>query len=312
MDTDTTSSTISTASVRAMVDKLKNYKRCNSTNKLYLSVWRSFNEFFIRLDSKPRSWEERLVLFVGYLVNKKTRSSTVASYISVIKAVLRDDGVILNEDKYLLSVLTKASRVINDKVKTRLPINKGVLSLIIKSIDDMFYNQPYLDRMYKALFITAYFGLFRIGKLTAGTHPVKALDVHIGENKNKMMFVLRSSKTHNKSDHPQIIKLTQENATSPTVSHALHIHSKQLCPFQALCNYMQVWKRSCYQVQEPFFVFKDRSPVKLVHMRAVLRRALDGAGLNHEFYGVHSLHIGRASDMLKMGIELSIIRIFCH
>ena len=29
---------------------------------------------------------------------------------------------------------------------------------------------------------------------------VKAADVHVGENKNKLMFILHMSKTHSKSD----------------------------------------------------------------------------------------------------------------
>ena len=47
-----------------------------------------------------------------------------------------------------------------------------------------------------ALFATAYYGLFRVGEITDSQHAVKACDVHIGVNKRKLLFILRTSKTH--------------------------------------------------------------------------------------------------------------------
>ena len=52
-----------------------------------------------------------------------------------------------------------------------------------------------------------YFGMFRIGEMTESQHVVKAKDVHIGINKDKLMFVLHSSKMHGKGTKPQIVKI---------------------------------------------------------------------------------------------------------
>ena len=97
-------------------DKLKNSKNRKSTTSNYLSIWRQFNRFVIKLDSKPPTWEERLILFVGQLVQDGMQSSTVRSYISAIKGTLTDDGYIWNENRALLSALTKACKVVNDRV----------------------------------------------------------------------------------------------------------------------------------------------------------------------------------------------------
>ena len=75
--------------------------------------------FFIRLDHKPDNLEDRLTLFVGYLVENKKKSSTVRSYILAIKSVLKDDGIDLCEDRYLLTSLTSACKYKNDRVTTR-------------------------------------------------------------------------------------------------------------------------------------------------------------------------------------------------
>ena len=173
----------------------------------YYGVWKSFNELNIKLDSKPKLWEERLTLFVGYLISLNRQSSMIKSYISAIKAVLKYKKIELNENKVLLSSLIKACKLQNDCIRTQLPIRKGLLRVIINSVEKYYDHnpQPYLCTMFGALFSMAYFGLFRIGELTLSPHVIKARDVHIGVNKKKLLFVLHTSKTHNKSSKPQII-----------------------------------------------------------------------------------------------------------
>ena len=63
-------STISTNAIVNIVDRLKTERVRKSTRANYYGIWRSFNEFFIKLKFiKPNSWEERLVLFAGYLAD---------------------------------------------------------------------------------------------------------------------------------------------------------------------------------------------------------------------------------------------------
>ena len=200
-------STISSSSLRGIIERLKSDRVRNSTRQNYYSVWKVFNKFFIKLDQKPKTWEERILLFAGYLAEKNKKSNTIKSYVSAIKAVLRDDGIEIEEDRFLLSAITKGVSYHNDCIHTRLPIQKGVLCILVKQLSDMFETQPYLESMYKALFVTAYFGLFRVGELTKGDHPVCAKDVHIADNKRKLMFILHTSKTHSHNHNPQIIKI---------------------------------------------------------------------------------------------------------
>ena len=203
------SSTISTREMQLIVDKLKGERNRSSTKANYYGIWKKFNEFFIRLDEKPSTWEERLVLFVGYLVNENRKSSTIRSYISAIKSVLKDDGEELCENIYLLKSLTNACKLKNDKVCNRLPIRKGLLNLILAEIPKLFKSdQPYLILLYRTLLITAYFGLFRIGEVTKSIHVILAKDIHIGKNKDKLMFVLHSSKTHWFDVKPQVVKIS--------------------------------------------------------------------------------------------------------
>ena len=101
-ETSSTSSSILTKDIQRIVDKLKDHRHRDSTRRNYV-VWKLFNKFFLNLDVKPNNWEDRLILFVGYLIDQKKQSATVKSYISAVKAVLLNIGVKLNYDTFLMS-----------------------------------------------------------------------------------------------------------------------------------------------------------------------------------------------------------------
>ena len=298
-DSCSSSSTISTVAMENLIEKLKMEKHRSSTRKNYYAIWKKFNEFYIKLDKKPNSWEERIVLYVGYLIENKRRAQTIKSYISAIKSVLMDDGVILNENKYLLTSLTRACRFKNHRVRRCLLILKGTLNLILQDCVLYFDQQFYLTCLYRALFATAYYGLFRVGEITSGSHPVKAVDVHIANNKDKILFLLRSSKTHWTDEKPQMIKISKKD-TGRT-------YNEMFCPFKIITQYVKV-RGACINEEEPFFIFCDGTAVKPEHMRNVLRIILDRLNLNSKLYGTHGFRSGRSQDLLSMGFSLQVIR----
>ena len=126
------------------------------------------------------------------------------------------------------------------------------------------------------MFVTAYFGLFRIGEISAGDHPVLARDVHIGENKDKLMFILRSSKTHNIGSKPQTVKLQALGDNKGKFSH-------HVCPFWAVKQYLKV-RPKYISGQEQFFVFGDRTPVSADKFRLILKKVLHTSGFDAELY----------------------------
>ena len=258
-ETESSSSTISTRDMQRIINKLRLQHIRDSTRKCYYSIWKTFNEFFVKLDEKPNNWEDRILLFIGYLISKNRKSQTIKSYLSAIRLVLREDGIELDEDLFLIKSLTKACKFHNDRVRIRLPIQKLVLRILLKTAEEYFLElgQVYLARLYAALFATAYYGLFRVSELTSGAHPVKAVDVHIAENKQKIMFILRSSKTHGTYAKPQIVKITSQ----PLLEK---VRDQEFCPYAMLNRYIEV--RPKYRsTAEPFFIFGDASPVTTTH-----------------------------------------------
>ena len=192
----------STSAIMNILEKLKLQSVRETTKKNYYCVWRSFNRFIVHLDKKPTNWENRIQLFIGYSINSGKQSQMVRSYISAIKTILGFENISVHNDSLLLSTVTKACKLKNDQVKCRLPIHRDLLNIIIKNVKEFFQSngQLYLAILYSALFSVGYYGMLRVGEMTTGSHPVLVTDVQVAENKRKMLFILRTSKTHNISD----------------------------------------------------------------------------------------------------------------
>ena len=284
--------------MKLILESLKGKSKRPSTQNNYLSVWRKFNGFVIKLDNKPDNWEDRISLFGAYLVELRFQSSTLKSYYSAIKAILRDDGYIIDDTKVILTALTRACRIVNDQVRTRLPIRKPLLKLILFEVQRTFAEQPYLDIMYKSILLLAYYGLFRISEITTGAHPIKAIDVHIATNKNKMLFVLRSSKTHNMGGRPQKVKVTANSDFYRNIKN-----KPFFCLFRISREYLAL--RGNYADElEPFFIFRDKQPVTPSHVRQILRNSLIPINLDPKLYGCHSLRGGRCVDLASFGYNI--------
>ena len=282
------SSRISTASMKLILEKLKNQTKRSSTDQNYLSIWRKFNKFIVKLDYRPESWEDRISLYAAFLVNEGIQSSTLRCYYSAIKSILRDDGYIVNDNKVLLNSLAKACKLVNDRVITRLPIKSKLLEILLFEVERMFSEQPYLDIMYKSLFLLAYYGLFRIGELTTGSHPLKAANVHVAQNKNKILLILYSSKTHGKESRAQRIKISANEKWNDK-----HF----FCPFKASREYLAI--RGNYASEDdPLFVFSDHTPVHPYQVRKVLKSTLESVNLIPSLYSFHSLRIGRSTELV--------------
>ena len=237
-----------------------------------------------------------------YLIENNRKSTTIRSYVLAIKAVLWELDVEITDNSVLLSSLMKVCHLKNDRAWNKLPIRCGMLQLILTSLKQMFHQQPYLLALYRVLFMTAYFKRFRIGELSLSNHTVKACDVHVGFNKEKLMFVLQSLKTHNKASKPQIVKM---NGLHSIQQHWTNI--TKICPFMILRQYLS-FRKSYVDNDEQFFIFRDRSPVKQSHVRNILSKAIVKARLqpiNYSFGGFRSV---RASDLLEQGVSVETIR----
>ena len=256
-------------------------------------------------------WEDRLTLFVGFLVQNNRQSSTVRSYISTMKAVLKENDIDIAEDQYLLSSLTRACRLKNDQIRTRLPIQKGMLAVLLRKLQAIYedLNQPYLKILYSAMISTMYHGLLRVSEVTAGEHqhPVLAPDVHIGTNKKKFLLILRTSKTHTRGTKLQLVKISSKCIGSNKTQSISEQMILPPCPFELLHQYA-LYRGGFSDEKEPFFIFSDKTPVTPTHLRICLKKIIRNSGFDETLYSTHSLRIGRTCDLYRLGISVETIK----
>ena len=162
-------------------------------------------------------------------------------------------------------------------------------------------NQPYLELLYKTILLLGYYGMLRISEMTKtkSGHAVKAKNIHSATNKNKILIVLYSSKTHGKSSRPQEIKISQLNQPGA--------NEQSTCPFKTTNDFLEM--RGDYEdEEEQLFIFRDGSPVSAQNVRNVLKECLSNLGLDPTLYGTHSLRSGRATDMQQKGKHIDEIK----
>ena len=299
------SSKISMQHLENIIEHLRNNKHRSTTRYTYHKVWTKFNEFLIQLDHIPRKWEDRVSLYCGFLIEVKRRQiATVKSYVSAIKAVLQNDGYEWSDKNLLISTLVNTSNS-HSIHKVRLPIRKGLLNLLLFELERMFgsatNSQPYLELMYKNAFVFQYYGLLRIGEITqtpAG-HQILAGNIHKGRNKEKVLILLNSSKTHDESHEPQAVRISRDVIDKKE----LHMFS----PFEITQNYLDC-RGGYYNDDEPYFILPDGTPLSSQQLRKVLKKLLTKLDLDASLYDTHSFRIGRATDLLKYGYSVERIK----
>lgn len=180
-----------------------------TTKRVYLRQFRAFNKFLLTLDKIPDNWEDRLIVYLTALVHiKKLQSSTIKAYLSGIRKMLELEDIPLNEDKATVKALVKVCKLENNKVTTRLPINRRMLHAILDQINEHYLDkgQPYLASLYRAMCSMAYHGLLRVSEFTSGEHNIYVKDVTSSVKTKELQLVLRSSKTHGRGEKPKIIR----------------------------------------------------------------------------------------------------------
>ena len=248
------SSRICRLQMEHILERLKANQHCSSTKANYLSIWRHFNSFLIRLDSKPKLWKDRVSLFCAHLANKGNKSATIRSYVSAIKNMLMVNKYKWNDSRILVNAILRACKIANNVVITRFPIHIGLLETLLFELDRLYGDsQPYLNFTFRALFLVAYYGMLRVGEVAKSQHSIEAKDVHIAHNKKKLMFILHSSKTHNRDQPPQFIKISQTEVKGRKKCC--------FCPFKAMKEY--IGARGSYQDEKDNpFILSNGEPIK--------------------------------------------------
>ena len=174
------------------------------------------------------------------------------------------------------------------------------MKLIANDLDERFLRKKrftYTNSLLKAILMAGYLGLLRIGEMTESdsNHTICFSDVHFEPNREKVLLVLHSSKTHCESNKPQIVK----------INCICEGFRNKYCPCEIISDYTLL--RGVRRNQH-FFITKDGASVKPDLFHSALKDLIDRLGLEPELYDMHSLRKGRAKDLFKMGYSIDKIK----
>ena len=64
-------SKLSTVEINLIVEHLRTQSHRDFIRMNKYSIWKAFSKFYLRLDVKPKNWEDWLTLDIGYLLDQK-------------------------------------------------------------------------------------------------------------------------------------------------------------------------------------------------------------------------------------------------
>ena len=237
--------------------------------------------------------EETLCRFVAHLARE---GLTISGYLSAVRHLLIEAGFTpraREESPRLRYVLRGVSRSQAAEVRPRrLPITPQIL-LSLKEVWERGTVDTYSARLLWAMALTAFFGCFRLGKLTvqdlSSPPAVEASDVSFEGSPVRAQIHLRFSKTDTTGTGADII---------------LGSTGDSLCPVTALGNYLRVRPSG----PGPLFVSSEGSTVARATFVAAVRVALLAAGISSEGYAGHSFRIGAATSAARAGVPAHLIK----
>ena len=136
---------------------------------MYSRAWTVFRDFYEHFVS-PHSIKlplstATIALFISYLRARKLAASTITSYLSAISYVHKMKGLRVPTKAFLIQKLLIAVSK-QRSPDTRLPITKPVLFQLVRSLQHT--NSSAVQRtLFTAMFLTAFYGFFRIGELAS-------------------------------------------------------------------------------------------------------------------------------------------------
>ena len=226
---------------------------------------------------------QHVLYYISHLNLMGYASTSITSYVSALGFLHR---ILDLPDPTLNCLVQKVLAGVNKifgKVDSRLPITTFILHRLVLSTTTVF-KVRYHRILLNAMFLTAFFGLFRVGEITMqkdGSISLFLKDVTV--LKNSVDIAITNFK-HNEAKQPFVIHLLPQQCVD-------------LCPVRALTAYLELRG----SLPGPLFCFADLKPIPREFFTSKLKACLQFCGLDTHLYLSHSFRVGAASYLAAAG-----------
>ena len=277
--------------------------RAPSTNSLYTTAFRSYKGLCFDLGIQNLfPLDEKILILWATFLSKSVDISTIRKYISGLHGIHKDLGYFAcTQNFYFLEKTLKGiARYQRTSRKSspdlRQPLTSEILHLMLKIVS--FDNKDSI-MLWSAILLIK-FALLRAGEVLPTSYNPKNIllwsDLRFGSEKDipYVDVYLYQTKT-NKSSKPQKVRVACSNS--------------KLCPVHKILKLFTIVKENTTE-NSPVFIFSDNTFVTPQVLTKYMRFLLKSIHPNPNLFSAHSLRIGQATDMSKVGISDSTIQNF--
>ena len=236
----------------------------------------------VDIDNLPLS-SKQVVYFISYLNLKGYAATSIISYISAIGFLHKIFDLPDPTQNFLVQKLLAGINKKFGKQDTRLPITIFILHRLVDSLAKT-NNIRYHRSLLKAMYLIAFYGLFRIGEITIQVDGSIALHIEDIKLGNDELSIFITNFKHNTSQKPFKISIKSQS-------------DGEFCPVRAMHEYLSLrgYKPG------PLFCFADLKPIPRSFFVSRLKHSLNFCGLDTKYYQSHSFRIGSASFLSSQG-----------
>ena len=262
-----------------------------NTEAAYKTATNAFNHFLLEFQLSA-AWpvnSQHVVLFVAYCFEKGLAPSTIHTYVAGVNHFHKLAGGSDLKEVFMIKKLLEGCLRLRKKKDTRLPISIKILMNVSAILPSVCYDE-FEVKMFRAAFLLAYFGLFRVSEIVASSNlavnrSISWRDVSMGHENKHLVIILRISKT-SQCGAPITLKIPRET-------------NAELCPVQAVQDYLAIRPN----FQGPFFCHANGAPTTRGQFSAVLAKSIGRILPGCKTIKSHSFRIGRATQLFGMGLS---------
>ena len=267
------------------------------TFQAYKTAFRLYVAFMVFMGLHTPYDLKNVVIFLEFLAQKDLRAPSLRNYLSVLKHYFGLFGwptMALSSRKVLLMV---KSVHMNARLKIRV---KSVFTIPMLEKLIKFVTKCTNGTSFKAVFLTAFFGFFRLASLVPNS--VQSFDKTRYLTYGDLIFgppgihlVMTCAKNMQQSGAYQVVQL-------PKLKNSL------ICPVNALKNMVKSFK---YDKDTPLFNIhtkKGQMVITAPKVRSFLKMAIVALGLNPSQYTFHAFRRSEASMAFDSNVEFEKIK----
>lgn len=176
----------------------------------YQSYCRFHNIFYPDAKVFPIS-DNRLATYVSHCAMQGLKGSTIQTHVAGLSFLHKMLGFRDLGKQFMLKQLLRGSKKLMDFPDQRLPITLKILQGIISKLHVIPLSR-YNRSMYQSMFLTSFFGLFRVGELTKTIHGYDNIlqfqNVRFVQTKMKTGHVILTLTKYKHASNPATIRLS--------------------------------------------------------------------------------------------------------